>query len=1423
MVLLLCLKTTHPLHGLYLYVNGKTRLIVCLTRRLRAVAWGRWKLDTLEASAGWTKQQRGKKRLARLVGCRGGCADWIYTVCPVDTMGKTRMSVLDVRVQAGEIHRRLVGARVANIYDLNGRTYVLKLSVPPPRPSTRRDLPATAGHDAGEETTTGHIQETTALCEKTVAADIQATAAAADVEEKDSALDVSGTVVGGKSTTGDGQTVTADTMAKLPVADSKVQNKTSAASDGWQKVLLLIESGARIHTTEFERDHGAVPSGFCLKLRKHIRTRRLDNVQQLGNDRVIALTFSGGGAVVAHLVVEFYAGGNVILTGPDYHILALLRTLRSRDAATTTTTEDQPGTGDQPIIAGDNSLQPPNDMKLRSLGVKDRYPIEGARAPDFLTLAVVERGIREALDNVPTEATIAACAGRSARKKLKAGTEARKALATSMAFGPQVLEHALVRAGLNPNCSLYELRGNDEAVRKVFIGLQEVERMIGFGAEPEATVESNEKNTIGKRTQQKGYVFLKQSEVAGRATDVFDDFSPFLLAQYRDRCFKEFETFDDAVDTYFANLEMGRAEAAKVKREAAAYKKVDKLTAELKGQVSALEMTQESSEQKALAIESNIVEVDAALKVTQSAIAAAVDWDDLARMVEEEKKNGNPVAQIIHSLHLQRNSITLMLEDSWGWADADDPDDAVEDVESSDDDDEVGDIDDNGDVPSDSRQRSNRLERSAASRKVLLIDVDLGLSAHANAREYYAMKKTAAMKKEKAVEATDRTIRAASKKAAIEAKKMEADAAVTSIRARRKPYWFEKFHWMISSENYLIVAGRDAQQNELLVKRYMGPWDAYVHADVHGAASVVVKNHKPSGAARYADIPRISLEQAGTFAMCRSSAWDAKVVTSAWWVRASQVSKTPPTGLSLATGSFVIRGKKNFLDPSQLVMGFAFLFKVDESCVARHRGERVVRGQNDSFPEQPLRSNDSALASASPEEEFDNDDEVVIVSTCAVIEDVHSENRADIDASEIGVMSDGTMKGNDNGSDRRNHHESIDADNDLTPNDESGVKGNISHNQSSNPNPNIVESVGNMDENLFARFATLSNEIDRSNRGLVDSTAGQVFSRFDPPDCNISHAGFEDGKTDSKYGFSQEMEEPEDVGSQKDEASDSRPSKRRMSAKERRKLKSGVTSSGEPFESSDDPANMAEATSNEACKALSAIHVSSSRNFSTSQTGQGPLPRGKRSKLKKIKKKYGEQEEEERAIALTVLGAKKVKEMDGPGVATSEQGDEGDQAQDKQCIEDVKGSKQVAAQPPRISRRQDKKDVIRLMDEEGIEELNELEKESLDVLSMLTANPFPDDIVQYALPICAPYNALSGYRYRAKLLPGAVKRGKAYRSALVLFLRQAEKDMRSFVQERDAMRATPENDAVHMMLGNVRVMAPGLAEAQRGRKMRGKK
>ena len=37
-------------------------------------------------------------------------------------------------------------------------------------------------------------------------------------------------------------------------------------------------------------------------------------------------------------------------------------------------------------------------------------------------------------------------------------------------------------------------------------------------------------------------------------------------------------------------------------------------------------------------------------------------------------------------------------------------------------------------------------------------------------------------------------------------------------------------------------------------------------------------------------VPPASLAQAGTACVCRSQAWDAKIVTSAWWVHAHQAS-----------------------------------------------------------------------------------------------------------------------------------------------------------------------------------------------------------------------------------------------------------------------------------------------------------------------------------------------------------------------------------------------------------------------------------------------------------------------------------------------------------------------------------------------------
>lgn len=115
---------------------------------------------------------------------------------------------------------------------------------------------------------------------------------------------------------------------------------------------------------------------------------------------------------------------------------------------------------------------------------------------------------------------------------------------------------------------------------------------------------------------------------------------------------------------------------------------------------------------------------------------------------------------------------------------------------------------------------------------------------------------------------------------------------------------FEKFYWFISSDNYIVLGGRDQQQNDLLVKRHLRSGDLYVHADLHGATSVIIKN--PTGN----EVPPRTLQEAGILACCHSAAWEAKVPAPAYWVKHDQVSKTAPTGEYITTGAFMIRGLK---------------------------------------------------------------------------------------------------------------------------------------------------------------------------------------------------------------------------------------------------------------------------------------------------------------------------------------------------------------------------------------------------------------------------------------------------------------------------------------------------------------------------------
>ena len=140
-----------------------------------------------------------------------------------------------------------------------------------------------------------------------------------------------------------------------------------------------------------------------------------------------------------------------------------------------------------------------------------------------------------------------------------------------------------------------------------------------------------------------------------------------------------------------------------------------------------------------------------------------------------------------------------------------------------------------------------------------------------------------------------------------ETKKMMNVKKVEKKKARSKQ-WFEVYHWFITSDGFLVIGGKDAKSNEKVVKKHMGDNDFYVHADIHGAPSTIVKAEngvKPT---------EKSLYEACAFSLSFSRAWAAGMRTgSAYWVNPLQVSKTPESGEYISTGSWVIRGKRNYL------------------------------------------------------------------------------------------------------------------------------------------------------------------------------------------------------------------------------------------------------------------------------------------------------------------------------------------------------------------------------------------------------------------------------------------------------------------------------------------------------------------------------
>lgn len=511
-------------------------------------------------------------------------------------------------------------------------------------------------------------------------------------------------------------------------------------------------------------------------------------------------------------------------------------------------------------------------------------------------------------------------------------------------------------------------------------------------------------------------------------------------------------------------------------------------------------------------------------------------------------------------------------------------------------------------------------------------------------------------------------------------------------------------------------SARDAMQSELIYRRYLSKGDIFVHADLEGATPIVVKNRAGSADA---PISPSTLSQAGNLCVATSTAWDSKAVMSAWWAHAHQVSKIAENGSGIMpTGVFQIKGEKNFLAPSQLVLGFGIMFQVSQESVRNHK----QRFETPDIPNAAINPADETEASE-PKETLEPEASGQTEATEEATEDAEKE----------------------------------DAESEEEDEDEK---------------------------------AATRNPLQRGNSELSVSQPTQELA---------------------SESESEPEEEPKD------------------------ELEKEV----------------GEVQGEEATPAAGQNSVpekSEERNLNNREqraSGQGkllgqeqPAPRitptrGKRAKDKRAAAKYAHQDDDERELALRLVGANKGKAAKAAKAAEAKEQREREAEAQRQ---------RRRAQHERAAEAERKRQAQ--FTENGTDDYNEetaaAEAADLTWIPALVGTPTIDDQIIAAIPVCAPWAALGRYKYKVKLQPGSVKKGKAVKEIVGRWVSETttgkvKKEHAEDVgisrvdaerlreREGELIKGWKDTEIINtMVVGKVRIMTAGAGSGGGGDKGKGK-
>jgi len=448
-----------------------------------------------------------------------------------------------------------------------------------------------------------------------------------------------------------------------------------------------------------------------------------------------------------------------------------------------------------------------------------------------------------------------------ARRLAGSDTDVVRTLATQFNFGGTWAEEVCTRAGVEKTLDVAAVE--DTTVQALHGTVAELGRRLRSG-----DVDARVYREPGDDTGGDG-------DSPGRRVDV----SPVPMQEHAGLVADRFDSFVGALDDYFTNLGGESEPAGRDQPEfEAEIEKRERIIEQQRGAIESFEQQADQERAKAESLYAHYDLVDEVLTTVREAREAGHPWDDIAERFNEGADQGIEAAAAVDGVDGSQGTVTLTV----------------------------------GDRP---------------------VTLRVSDGVEKNADRLYQEAKRIEDKKEGAEAAIENT------RAELESVKAKRDAwgrgeddtdqeseqgeteqtdwlSRSSVPVRQTDSWYERFRWFHTSDGFLVIGGRNADENETLVKKYLDRGDLFVHAQAHGGPATVLKATGPSES--YDDdieIPDRSKQEAARFAVSYSSVWKTGRYTGdAYAVGHDQVSKTPESGEYLEKGCFAIRGDRTYFE-----------------------------------------------------------------------------------------------------------------------------------------------------------------------------------------------------------------------------------------------------------------------------------------------------------------------------------------------------------------------------------------------------------------------------------------------------------------------------------------------------------------------------